>query len=353
MSRDQQVLTVLGWAILGLLGYLAYRVVGPFLAPLGWAAVFAIVAHPVYVRLERRWGRRLAALAGTLGMAVVVVVPAMLVTAVIADEAIDAAASVQRALADGRVSTIAQSWAATVQRLVGGSSIDLSQAAADVVRRTAELLVSRSGLALRDALLFGINVAIALFATYFLLRDSDAIMTIVRRLLPMPPSVKESAIARVHDLVSVGVSAAVIVATVQGLLGGVAFWILGLPAPAFWGVIMGVLCLFPMGAWVVWLPASVALAVNGDVGRGIALAVVGFVIVSGADNVLRPALVSGRAHINGLVILVGLLGGTAAFGALGLVIGPVVLATTLALLNAYVDGAAAPDGPETIASGTG
>lgn len=351
MSREQQVVTVLGWAILGLLVFLAYRVVGPFLAPLGWAAVFAIVVHPVYLRLEARWGRTLAALGGTVVMAVVVVVPAVLVTAVIADEALDASASVQRALADGRVSSIAESWAATVQRLVGGGSIDLSQAAADVVRRAAEVLVSRSGLALRDALLFGVNVAIALFATYFLLRDSRAIMATVRRLLPMPPEVRESAIARVHDLVSVGVSAAVIVATVQGLLGGVAFWLLALPAPAFWGVIMGVLCLLPMGAWVVWLPASLALAVNGDVGRGIALAAVGVVIVSGADNVLRPALVSGRAHIHGLVILVGLLGGTAAFGALGLVIGPVVLATTLALLNAYVDGAVAPEVPETSASG--
>ena len=205
-----------------------------------------------------------------------------------------------------------------------------------------ETLVFWSGLALRDALVFGANIVIALFATFFVLRDSAAIMTVVRRILPMPPALRETMIARVRDLVSVGVSASVVVAATQGALGGAAFWLLDLPSPAFWAVVMGLLCLLPFGAWLVWLPAAAALAFDGHTGRAIALAAIGLGVVSGVDNVLRPALVSGRTHMHGLVILVGLLGGAAAWGALGLVIGPVVVAAALALLNAYVDAAAEP-----------
>jgi predicted PurR-regulated permease PerM len=341
MSTEKQVVVVLGWASLGVLAYLAWVVIGPFAAPLGWAAVFAIVAHPVYRRLEPVWGRGGAALAGTAVVALAVVVPAVAVTTVIAAEAIDASASLQRALADGRLSNLAQSWTAMVERLIG-DGVDVSQAVADVVKRGAETLVSWSGVALRDAFVFGVNIAIALFATFFVLRDSAAIMTVVRRILPMPPSLREAMIIRVHDLVSVGVSASVVVAATQGVLGGAAFWLLDLPSPAFWGVVMGLLCLLPFGAWLVWLPAAAALAFDGHTGRAIALAAMGVGVVSGVDNVLRPALVSGRTHMHGLVILVGLLGGAAAWGALGLVIGPVVVAATLALLNAYVEAAAEP-----------
>lgn len=342
MSTEKQVVTVLGWASLVALGYLAYVVIGPFVAPLGWAAVFAIVVHPLYLRLQSSCGRGGAALAGTLVIALAVVLPAILVTTVIAAEAIDASASLQRALADGRVSGVARWWTALVDRLVGNGGVDVSQAAADLVKRAAESLVSWSGRAVRDAVVFGANIAIALFATFFLLRDSAVIMTAVRRLLPMPPALGESMIERVRELVSVGVAASAVVAAAQGTLGGVAFWLLGLPSPAFWGVVMALLCLLPFGAWLVWLPAAVALAVDGHTGRAMALTALGFGIVSGIDNVLRPALVSGRAHMHGLVILVGLLGGAAAWGALGIVVGPVVVATALALLTAYLDAAAAP-----------
>ena len=339
MPGEEQIVRLLGWGCLAVIAYLTFQVVGPFLAPLGWAAVFAILVHPVYRRLEPRWGSGAAALAGTIVVAVAVVAPAVAVTGVIATEAIDASSQLQRALADGRVSALARSAAVWVERMAGDGYVDISAAAADMVRQGAEVFVARSGLALRDAVLFGVNVGIALFATFFVLRDSRAILATVRRLLPMPESMREALIARVSELVAVGVAAAAIVAAVQGTLGGLTFWALGLPAPAFWGVVMGLLCLFPFGAWVVWLPAAIALAVNGEVGRGLVLAVIGVAVVSGIDNVLRPALVSTRAHMHGLVILVGLLGGAAAFGALGLVIGPVVLASALALLNAYLDAA--------------
>lgn len=335
-THVDRIATALGWASLGVLVYLAYAVVRPFLAPLGWAAVFAIVAHPAHRVLARRLGAGWSAAISTLALAVVLIGPTLLVAGVVVSEAADLAGTLQQKLAEGRFAWTERWWTGVTERIPGAQQTQLSAAVADTVRTGAAFLVGRSGLVLRDVVLFTFDMVVALFATFFLLRDSSSIMHAVRRLLPMHEGPREVFIARTVELVSVGVASSVVVAVVQGVLGGVAFWAVGIDGPVFWGLTMGVLCLLPFGAWVVWLPAAVLLAVNGDWVRGLILAAVGLAVVSGADNLLRPAMVSGRAHLHGLVILVGLLGGVTAFGALGLVLGPVIVATTLALVSAYV-----------------
>jgi len=183
-----------------------------------------------------------------------------------------------------------------------------------------------------------LDLVVALFATFFLLRDSDAIMRVVRQLLPLDDDGREQLIARTRDLIVAGVVSSVVVAVLQGVLGGVAFALVGIRAPVFWGVAMGFACLLPLGAWIVWLPAAITLAVSGELVRAAVLATLGFIVVSGVDNVARPMLLSGRAHINGLVIFISLLGGIAVFGLLGLVLGPVLVATALGLLDAHLNG---------------
>jgi predicted PurR-regulated permease PerM len=136
-------------------------------------------------------------------------------------------------------------------------------------------------------------------------------------------------------MVNASVSSSLVVAAVQGALGGVTFWLLGVGAPLFWGVLMGVCCLLPFGAWVVWAPAAIWLVVSGHLVRGIVLAGLGAGVVSSVDNVLRPVLLSSRSEMNGLLMFVSLLGGVVAFGTLGLVAGPVLMAAAIALLDAF------------------
>ena len=100
------------------------------------------------------------------------------------------------------------------------------------------------------------------------------------------------------------------------------FAAVGIDAPVFWGVVMAWFCLLPLGAWVVWLPAAILLAASGSPGRAAVVALLGFGIVSAVDNFLRPMLLSGRTSMNGLLVFISLLGGMAAFGAIGLVLGP-------------------------------
>jgi predicted PurR-regulated permease PerM len=153
--------------------------------------------------------------------------------------------------------------------------------------------------------------------------------------LPFDASFREGRIRETAELIRASISSGVIVALVQGAIGGLTFAILGLGAPVFWGVIMAFFSLLPLGAWIVWTPVAIWLLVTGETGRGIALAIIGAGGISLIDNFLRPILLSGRTQMNGLLVFISLLGGIAAFGLLGLVLGPVIMATAISFVDAY------------------
>lgn len=330
-----RVRTVLGWTVFALLAYAALLTLWPFLVPLAWAGILATVFYPLFERLEQRlsaaWGAAIVTCLATLA----VVGPLVIVSALFVREAVQAAAMLQSALADGRWAWIQSGLDAVQQRVTIIERVQIAEVAAEAAKRGALLLASQSGVVARNVGGFILDLVVALFATFFLLRDSRAVMRVVRRMLPLEADVRERLIAQVGQLVSVSVVSSLLVAAVQGLLGGAVFALVGIGAPVFWGVVMALCCLLPLGAWLIWMPAAVALALDGSLGRAALVAGLGFGVVSAVDNVLRPALLSGGAQMNGLVILIALLGGISAFGVLGVVIGPVVLATTIALWQTY------------------
>jgi len=325
------------WGGMALLLYLVYLVVSPFLVPLGWASVFAILFYPWHARLARRSTPGRAAAATTLLVAVVLIAPMIMLIMSFAQEALQAVGNLEGRLAGGGSSRIETIWRDIQARLPRVIRADVTTFAGDAVRLVGSFIVAQSGLVARNIAGFIVDLVIALFATFFLLRDADVIMRGVRRLLPMDHSSREELIARTRELISVGVVSSLVVAATQGFLGGLMFAVLGLNAPIFWGVVIAFCCLLPFGAWVIWMPTAIMLAVNGDITRALILGGLGLGIVSGADNILRPVMLSGGANMNGLVIFVSLLGGMGAFGLLGLVLGPIVVVTALALVNTYVN----------------
>lgn len=328
---------VLMWLSLAVLLWLVYLVVRPFLIPLGWACVLASVSYPVHERFAQRWKPSVAASLTTATVTLVVIVPGVLVTTAFVRETFELAARLQTAFAGGHLDWVDKSWQSLQERIPAAANIDLETIATEGLKQTATYLMASSGSIFQNVFGFVVDIVLALFATFFLLRDADVIMRAVRRLLPMEANAREQLISRTRDLISAGVFSSVVVAVLQGVLGGISLAIVGISAPVFWGVVTAFACLLPFGAWVVWLPAAVILAAGGDVVRAIVLVVLGLAVVSMADNVVRPALLSGRAHMNGLVIFVGLLGGLSVFGLLGLVLGPVLVVTALGLLNGHVN----------------
>jgi predicted PurR-regulated permease PerM len=145
------------------------------------------------------------------------------------------------------------------------------------------------------------------------------------------------------------VGAGLTVAFVQGVVGGLAFWVLGLPAPAVWGAAIAICSLIPVvGATIVWVPVAAWLFFSGDVGRALLMTGLCGLVLGSVDNVLRPVLLAGRTSASGLVVFIGLLGGVSAFGFVGIVLGPIVLVITGSLIDAMTRRVQAPDEPMSV-----
>jgi predicted PurR-regulated permease PerM len=178
-----------------------------------------------------------------------------------------------------------------------------------------------------------LGFAIMLFLLFFFLRDGDAMLARVRRLIPLDEARKERLFTQLSGVTRAIVVGTSVTAFLEGVLIGAGFSIAGLPSPVVFGVLAALLSMLPVGgAAFVWGPAVIWLIVDGRWGFGIFMLAWGL-LISGLDNVLRPLLISGRAKISALAVFIGVLGGISAFGTIGLIAGPVVLSLALALVE--------------------
>lgn len=335
-QEQERATTVLFYGIVLLLGYVFYRIVTPFLAPLGWAAVVAIFVHPWHQKLIPRYGHARAAALTTAVVTVLIVGPGLVILAAFVQESRAALSTVDRDTLSGQLALLEQAWNRIRGFIPGAQATDLRSLIDEAISRTGGFLAARVGGLLADIVVLLFELFLTLFALFFFLRDADSIMREVRRALPFEDLRSERMIRQTRDLVYASIAAALVIASLQGLAGGLVFAVLGLGAPVFWGVMMGFLALFPfVGTWVVWVPAAIWLIATGQVVKGVILVVLGAAIVGTIDNLLRPAILSGRAQMNGLLMFVSLLGGVSLFGLLGLVLGPLVTAIVTGLFEAY------------------
>jgi len=335
-AERERVTTLFFYCVLLLLGYLLFRIFSPFLGPLGWAAVLAIFVYPWHERLAKRYGNARAAGLSTLIVTVLIVAPGLLLLTAFVRESGAALSHLDRDVMAEQLAWAERMWERLQLLIPGTPQTDLGSLLDDAISRAAGFLALRAGGLLADIVVFFFQLFLTLLALFFLLRDTGAIMRGMRRALPFDDVRRERIIRQTRELVYVSVASALLIATLQGLAGGVLFAILGLAAPVFWGVVMGFFALLPfVGTWVVWLPAAIWLIATDHIAKGVTLAVLGVTIVASIDNFLRPALLSGRARMNGLLMFISLLGGVGVFGLLGLVLGPLIVAIVGSLFEAY------------------
>jgi len=184
------------------------------------------------------------------------------------------------------------------------------------------------------------NLLVTGVGVFYLLRDGPEIVGFLKDTSPLEPETTERLIDEVSSMVTASVQSNVITACAQGFCATLVFWILGLPGPIFWGVVSGILAFLPIIApALVWGGAAIYLLVGGQIVKGIAMLVLGTFLISGVDNVIRPAVIAGRAKMNGFVALISLFGGIFFFGFLGIVLGPLLAAVTTGLLKSYRESA--------------
>ena len=286
---------LLFYGLVFLTGYLAFQVISPFLSSLAWAAVFAMMFHQVHLELAKRMGPNRGALVTTLLAAVLIVAPGVMLVSVLAREVPQVLEYVQQAslTAPDRIERLWE-MARHAQPVCRCPRIQPS-CCARVFNgrwnswRRAQALWWPTSLSTLGSLF------VMLFALFFLLRDGPAFGRQIRDLLPLPDRERDRLIEDTRDLVVASVGVGLLVAAVQGTIGGIAFWLLGIGAPVIWGVVMAMCALIPIvGSALVWVPAALWLMFTGSMGRGVILILVGVLGIGMADNILRPLLLSGR-----------------------------------------------------------
>ncbi len=335
-STQKKLGSALFYGIVALLAYLAFRVFEPFLAALAWAVVLVVLFFPMYERLAKKWGPTAAAVASTIGVTLILIVPTIFIMFGFVRQGVEAVHSVQVGAANGHYKWINDLWARIVQHLPEAESSDLGSTLHQYGEQIAGYVAGQIGAVLRHTAAFLFHLSVTILAMFYLFRDGPSLVNRLREILPFEDVHRNRMIRESRDLIFVSVASSMVAAATHGLLGGLAFGLTGISAPIFWGVMMGFFSLVPIvGSALIWVPAAISLMVGGHIVRGIILALFCSVIVGLIDNVIRPWMISGRAEMGGLVVFISVLGGISVFGMLGVVLGPIIVACAASLLDVY------------------
>jgi predicted PurR-regulated permease PerM len=338
-STSDRLTTVLSYGALLLLIYLVFRIVEPFLEPLAWSAVLAVFFYPIHERIIRWIRPNRAALVSTLGVTVLLIAPALLVLVYTTREALDATARVQNALMDPDKALPSHALAWVRHQLPQAwQGTDFSQPLRQGAERIATFLAARFAGLVKNLFNFFVDLFIVIFALFFMFRDGDHIVRGASHLLPFDESIQNDMLQESRDLIFASVAVALVIAVLQGVLGGFAFTVAGISSPLFWAVLIGFFSLVPVvGSALIWVPAALVLAFSGHWGKAIAVVVICGGVAGVADNIVRPLMLRNRTHLNELLLFLGVLGGLQAFGLLGLVIGPTIVAAAMGVFRVYVE----------------
>jgi predicted PurR-regulated permease PerM len=350
-TRDHALIVVLVAATAFLL-FFCWQLLRPFLTPIAWALALAVVAHPLHIWITRRIKQPGIAAGFTVFVIVLVLVAlASFVGHSILKEASAGAQAVQAGLESGQwqAQLAANPW-------LGGALSALEQQAnltgqlhgmaGEIGKRVSQVVTGSAWVI--------VQFLLTIFVLFYLFRDHRAALGTLRSFVPLSEREADEVFARVADTIHATIFGTLVVAAVQGTLGGLMFWWLGLPAPILWGAVMALLAIVPvLGAFVVWVPAAIFLAASGQWGKAAILAVWGGIIVAMIDNLLYPILVGKKLRLHTVPVFFSIVGGLAVFGAAGIILGPVILALTNAILEIWRRRTAHGRPAEAGASSTG
>jgi predicted PurR-regulated permease PerM len=316
----------------------------PFYGAVFWGAVLAILFAPFYRRLLARMNQRpnMAALATLAICLVLVILPLTLITMAMLQEGL----LVYEKIRSGQINfgTYFQQVVAALPqwltRLLDRMDLldinSIQQRLSSGAVQGSQYVATQAINITQNTFDFMVSFFIMLYLLFFLLRDGAALSTRIRDAVPLSASHKRMLFKKFTTVIRATVKGNVAVAAVQGALGGIAFWFLGIQGALLWAVLMAFLSLLPaIGAAVVWLPVAIYFLVTGAIWQGVALIVYGVLVIGLVDNVLRPILVGKDTQMPDYVVLISTLGGMALFGLNGFVIGPAVAALFIACWDLF------------------
>jgi predicted PurR-regulated permease PerM len=312
----------------------------PYFGAVFWAAILAILFTPMYRRLVAgmQARRTLAALLTLIVIVLIVILPAAFVSAMLLQQGMDVYQRMQAGELDfvrfGRtVMEGLPAWLSGILERFGLTSLaDIQEKVSAALSRSIKFFASQALSIGGVTLEFVVSFFIMLYLLFFLLRDGSTLRRRARDAIPLSDELQQHLSKRFTNVIRATIKGNIVVAIVQGALGGLAFWVLGIHGALLWAVLMALLSLLPaVGTAIVWVPVAIYLFAIGDLWPAIALTAYGVLIIGLVDNVLRPLLVGKDTKMPDYVVLLSTLGGLAVFGFNGFIIGPIIAAMFMAV----------------------
>ena len=324
------VLTV---AVIGGL-VLCYFLAIPFLPAIVWSVTLGVLFLPLDARIRRWTGSASISAAATVAIvAFIVVVPGILVVGSLLNEATRSVAVISPMLDADRWTQLLENHprlAPTLRWI--NERLDLP----DLVKASISVIAGWSGSIVRASFSGGINLLLTFYFLFYILRDREKAVALMQDALPLSDSEFSGLCDRFTNTIFATVLGTAAVSALQGALGGGMFWWLGLPAPVFWGVLMALVAVVPfLGAFVIWVPAALFLALSGEFASAILLTFWGTIVVGLVDNLVYPILVGKKLMMHTIPSFVAIVGGVILLGAPGVVLGPLVVSISLALMEIW------------------
>jgi predicted PurR-regulated permease PerM len=341
-SADKRAVRILLVGISLALGWILL----PFYGAILWGFIIALLATPLqrWLLPRMRMHRNRATLLTMLAVMLVVVLPFVLITVSIATEATDMYQRMQTGELNparyfrGVFNALPQ-WAGSVLDRFGITNFDKLQARFSTLLTQGTQFIATQALNMGQFTFdFAANLFVTLYLAFFLVRDSDSVLRLVRQGIPLSEAHKRELWLKFTTVIRATVKGNFLVAAIQGALGGAAFWALGIGAPVLWAVLMAFFSLLPaVGAGLVWVPVAIYLLVQGAVWQSLALTAWGVLVIGLIDNLLRPMMVGKETRMPDYVVLVTTLGGMAVMGINGFVLGPTIAAMFMTVWHIYTN----------------
>lgn len=323
------------------LGYLSFNILKPFLSPIAWAIVLSIVFYPVYAFICKyvRW-RSLASLITLIIILLLIFGPFSYFSFLLVKELRDIADYVESGRLEGITDVLKHpnikaigDW---ITSWFGFTEAELNKAIIESLSKLGRELPIKVTRGMGDAVTMILNFIFMSFSIFFILRDGTIFLKKIRDYMPFSDEQKDRLTGQIRDIIISTVYGGVVVAIVQGIIAGTAFAVLDIPSPVVWGLATSVASFIPLiGAFGIWGPAAIYLFISGAIAKGIALSIVGVFGISLIDNILKPVIIGGRTKMPILVIFFSVLGGIKLFGLIGLVMGPLVLAIFVSVVEIF------------------
>jgi len=319
-------------------------IVWPFFGAVFWGTVLAIMFTPLYRRLLviTRGSQNLAALATLILCLVIVILPLTYITASLVQEGV----SLYQKLQSGElhfgtyfqqiINALPRWMVELLDRFGFGNISALQDKISTGVMEGSQFIATQAFTIGQNTFEFIISFGIMLYLLFFLLREGSSLSGRIKQAIPLSMEHKRHLLSKFITVIRATVKGNIAVAAIQGILGGVIFWILGIQGPLLWGVLMAFLSLLPaIGAALIWGPVAIYFLVTGEIWSGVILIAFGVFVIGLIDNILRPVLVGKDTQMPDYVVLISTLGGMALFGLNGFIIGPVIAAMFIAVWDLF------------------